>query len=86
MVNSICNYSELEFTHFVIDSSDGTIFGSARVNGSGRVANFLINGWIKEQHSDYWRELQPEEAEQVRQRIQAAYGCVPTYRRARLLF
>ena len=33
------NYHELEFTHFVIDNSDGAVFGSARVNGSGRIAN-----------------------------------------------
>ncbi|RLF73871.1 hypothetical protein DRN51_06595 [Thermococci archaeon] len=78
------NYQDLEFIHFVIDKT-GTIFGSARERG-GRIANFLINGWIKQQTGDYWQELEPEPAQMVKDRATGAYGRVPTYRTERLLF
>ena len=39
------NYGELDFRHFVIDKA-GNIFGSARVSGTGRIANFLIKGML----------------------------------------
>ena len=80
------NYMELEFTHFVIDNSDGTIFGSAKLNGDGRTVNFLINGGVKQQNGDYWLELDDEFANVVIERATAAYGQVPTYRTGRLLF
>lgn len=80
------NYAELEFTHFVIDNSDGTVFGCARVNGSGRVANFLINGTVRQQCGENWRDLQPDVAELIKRRAESAYGRVPTYRTGRLLF
>jgi ABC-type lipopolysaccharide export system ATPase subunit len=76
----------MEFTHFVIDNSDGTIFGVARVNGKGRVANFLINGSVKQQSGDTWLELDTWTADIIRQRAHDAYGRVPTYRTNRLLF
>ena len=79
------NYQDLEFTHFVIDNSDGTIFGSARER-DGRIVNFLINGWVKQQRGDYWQELEPEYADAVRKRAEAAYGRVSIYRTGRLLF
>lgn len=77
------NYYEMEFTHFVIDSSDGSIFGTARYNG--RISNFIINGIIK-QHTGYqWLELDEYASEIIRQRAQDAYGRVPIYRTRRLL-
>ena len=82
------NYNDLEFTHFVIDNSDGTIFGSARLNGSGRTLNFLINSGVnvRQQNGDYWLDLEPDVAELVIARATGAYGQVPTYRTGRLLF
>ena len=82
----VSSYNELEFTHFIIDNSDGTIFGSARVNGSGRIANFLINGQdIKQQSGDNWQLLEETAAGTVRSKASAAYGRVHTYRTGRLL-
>jgi len=76
----------MEFTHFVIDNSDGTVFGTARVNGSGRVATFLIiNEGVKQQSGEDWLELEPDIATIIRERAQSAYGRVPTYRTRRLL-
>ena len=80
------NYYELEFTHFVIDNSDGTIFGAARLNGDGRIANFLINEGVRQQCGEYWQELEPETAGLVRRLATEAYGQVPTYRTARFIF
>lgn len=80
------NYNELEFTHFVIDNSDGTVFGSARVNGSGKIANFLIRAEdIRQQTGDYWQSMDNGSAGIIRQRAEAAYGRVHTYRTGRLL-
>lgn len=79
------NYNDLEFTHFVVDNSDGTIFGSARVNGSSRIATFLISDAVKQQAGEQWLELDPEQAATIRDRAMSAYGRVPTYRTKRLL-
>lgn len=76
----VSSYNELEFTHFVVDNSDGTIFGSARVNGSGRIANFLISGQdIKQQSGDQWQIIDEPAAGTVRRKANAAYGKVNTY-------
>ena len=78
-------YNELEFTHFVVDNSDGSIFGSASVNG--KVANFIIkDGEIKQQCGDSWETAGSEEAEIIRQRAALAYGQVHMYRTERLVF
>lgn len=79
------NYSDMEFTHFVIDNSDGTVFGTARVNGSGRIATFIINEVVKQQSGEDWLDLEPDIAAIIKERAQAAYGRVPTYRTKRLL-
>ena len=79
------NYHELEFTHFVVDNSNGTIFGAARVNGNGKLATFLISNGVKQQAGEQWLELEPEYAATIRDRAMAAYGRVPTYRTKRLL-
>lgn len=79
------NYDDMEFTHFVVDNSDGTVFGCARVNGSGKVANFLINGTVRQRSGENWRDLTPDVAEFIKRRAEAAYGRVPTYRTGRLL-
>ncbi len=82
------DYNELVFTHFVVDNNDGTIFGSARVNGSGSIANFLIlkDGGIKQQSQGNWGELTWEYAQIVRQRFNAAYGLAPIYHTEGLLY
>ena len=77
-------YNELEFTHFVVDSSDGSIFGSARINGSGKVANFIIrDSEVKQQSGDSWQPVEDGDAEVIRQHAKAAYGRVHTYRTER---
>ena len=82
----VANYHELEFTHFVIDNSDGAVFGSARVNGSGRIANFLISEQeVRQQQGDGWLSIHPDSADIVRRKATAAYGRVSTYRTERLL-
>ena len=82
----VSNYSELEFTHFVIDNSDGAVFGSARVNGSGRIANFLISEQeVRQQLGDGWFSIQPDSAEIIRRKAISVYGRVHTYRTGRLL-
>lgn len=80
------DYGNLSFTHFVIDDSDGTIFAAARVKDSGRVANFLVNGTVKQQSGGNWLELDPVTASIIRNRVSAAqaHGCIPTYRTERL--
>ena len=76
----------MEFTHFVIDNSDGTIFGAARVNGSDRIATFLITDCVRQQTGDDWLELEPDIADIIKSRANAAYGRVPTYRTKMLLY
>ena len=79
------NYRDLEFKHFVVVTADGTIFGCAKENG--HVYNFLIRREsVHTQNRDQWYELDPEIAHLVRQRAQAAYTKVPTYRVNRLLY
>jgi hypothetical protein len=79
-------YNELEFTHFVIDSTGEAIFGTARVNGSGRVASFLINGVVKQRTGEAWKELDVETSELIRKRAISAYNRIPTYRANSPLF
>ena len=78
------NYKELDFQHFVVVTSDGTIFGCARENGN--TYNFLIRrDSVRAQRGEDWHELDPDTAEIVRRRAQGAYAAVPTYRTERLL-
>jgi hypothetical protein len=78
------NYYELDFTHFVVATAEGTIFGSARQNG--RTYNFLIrDSGVYGQTGAEWIILDPQIADIIRQRAQAAYGNTPTYRTRRFL-
>ena len=74
------NYQELDFTHFVVITSEGEVFGSARQNG--RIYNFLIrsDGAVRTQNGGDWLDLDPATAQIVRGRAEAAYTVVPTYR------
>ncbi len=77
------NYSEIEFQHFVVVTSDGTIFGSARENG--HIYNFLIRREsVHTQNGEQWHELESEIAHLVRQRAEEAYARVPIHRTKRL--
>lgn len=79
------DYTDLEFTHFVV-TTEGTVFGSARLNGNGKTYNFLIcDGSVRTQSGNDWVELDPEVAELVKGKAQLAYATVPTYRTSRLL-
>ena len=78
------NYGELDFRHFVIDK-EGNVFGSARVSGTGRIANFLINGDVKQQSGDSWQCLESESAQLIRSKAESAYNQVPVYRSASFL-
>lgn len=80
----MCRYAELEFSHFVIVTSDGTIFGCAKENG--HTYNFLIQrDGVRAQHGEQWIDLEPVIAAIVRARAQAAYGAAPIYKTSRLL-
>ncbi|MFC1594676.1 hypothetical protein ACFL38_05045 [Candidatus Omnitrophota bacterium] len=80
-------YMELDFHHFIVARSDGTIFGSARYNGDGRVHNFLIKpSAVLAQYGNQWKELGGDLASIIRQRAKSYYGHVPIYRTNRLLF
>ena len=78
------NYQELDFTHFVVASSEGTIFGSACQNG--HTYNFLIReGGVYGQTGEQWIALDQQTAEIIRDRAQVAYGNAPTYRTRRFV-
>jgi hypothetical protein len=80
------NFEELVFTHFVIATAEGIIFGSAREEG-GHIHNFLIrDGTVQVQEGDDWHELDPEFADIVRRRAQLVYGEKPVYRTRTLLY
>jgi len=58
------NYKGLEFKHFVVIRTDGTIFGSARENGNGHTYNFLIRREsVHTQQGDQWLEVEPDSIE-----------------------
>ncbi len=78
------NYNEIEFQHFVVVTSDGTIFGCAK--SDGHTYNFLIRREsVQSQFGEHWRELDPEIAEIIRGKAQDAYARAPTYKTKRLL-
>jgi hypothetical protein len=78
------NYYELDFTHFVVATAEGDVFGSARQEG--HIYNFLIrDGSVYGQTGEQWIVLDERSAEVIRERAQAAYGCVPTYHTRRFL-
>ena len=72
---------ELTFSHFVIATSDGTTFASAR-DSHNRVHNFLISkyGDIKRQNRTYFEPVTESELNPLRKRIETYYSKVPTYR------
>ena len=77
-------YNEMEFTHFVVVTSDGTIFGCAKENG--HTYNFLIRREsVHTQNGEQWHELEPEIAHFVRTRAENAYARVPVYKTKRFL-
>ena len=76
------NYRELEIKH-CIATVDGTIFASAREHG--HIYNFLIrDGRVSTQNYEHWVEIGPELAEIIRERVDAAYEHIPTYRTSEL--
>jgi hypothetical protein len=72
-------YEQLTFTHFIVDSNGEAVFGSARINGKGRISNFLINGVVKQHDGSAWRELDLESADIVRKQALIAYSRIPVY-------
>ena len=68
----------LRFSHFVVSTSDGTIFASARDNNNS-IHNFLITryGDVKYQVNDHFEPLNQEDAYKVRRRAQRYYSRVP---------
>ena len=78
-------YEELEFTHFVVITSEGSVFGSARYDG--QVYNFIIRREdVRTQQGLHWHELEPEIAHIVRKKAQDAYGNRPVYRAKRVIY
>ena len=77
-------YNELEFTHFVVIKSDGTVIGCARENG--HVYNFIIRrGVVQAQRGGQWFELEPEPARLIHKKAQDAYTKRPAYRTNRII-
>lgn len=73
------HYEELEFTHFVEVRSDGSTFGCARENGSGKIRVYLITaGVVKAFNGEHWYALSQPYADLVKQRAASAFGRVPT--------
>ena len=73
--------SKLEFTHFVVATSERKIFASGTHNG--RVENFIIDieaGQVQYQVADRFEFLSDELAEQIRIRASIQYGKVPVYK------
>ena len=79
------NYTGLEFTHFIVVTSDGTIFGCAKEQE--HTYNFIIrrDGGVRAQSGEQWVDLDPKLAELVKSRAEGVYGQVPTYRTNSLL-
>jgi hypothetical protein len=76
-------YQELDFTHFVVFTRDGTVFGCAKRDG--HIYNFLIRREeVHRQRGMGWRKLEPDIAEIVRKRAANAAQAVPTYRTDRM--
>lgn len=76
------DYHELEFTHFVAFTADGSVFGCAKRNG--HIYNFLIRrDGVHRQQGMGWQKLDRELARIVHNRIQRASG-VPTFKTDRL--
>jgi hypothetical protein len=72
-------YQELTFTHFIVDGNEDAVFGSARIH-NGRIANFLINGTVRQHDGAGWRQLDDASAEVVRKQALIAYSSIPTFR------
>ncbi len=72
---------ELTFNHFVVSTTDGTIFASAR-DSKNRVQNFLIScyGDVKQQVKNRFEPLSKEIAKYIRERAQDYYSIVPVYK------
>ena len=78
--------ARLEFTHFVVVSSEGAIIAFARNNGS--TYKFLMDanaGWIRIESTGQWLELPVEESENIRHQVQESFGNVPVYRVPRFI-
>jgi hypothetical protein len=77
---------DLTFTHFIVVTTEGTIFGCARENETGHVYNFILHrDSVRTQTGGQWHDLDSDLAQIVRQRAEAAYTVVPTYRTNRLI-
>ena len=72
---------ELVFNHFVVATTDGTIFASAR-DKLNKIHNFLITryGDVKEQGRSSFESVSPEEAKSIRELAQSCYSVIPIYR------
>ena len=75
------SFEGLEFSHFVVASSEGLIFASARQDG--RVVNFLIDidgKWVKQQVRRHFEYLPSNLADHIKEKADLGYGKIPTYR------
>jgi hypothetical protein len=70
---------ELTFNHFVVSTTDGTIFASAR-DKNNKVHNFLISrcGDVKEQARSSFEPVDIEYARRIREKVQSSI--VPVYK------
>ena len=72
---------ELVFNHFVVATTDGTIFASAR-DKFNKIHNFIITryGDVKQQVRGNFESVSAEDAEDIRQKAQSHYSVAPIYR------
>ena len=78
--------ADIEFSHFVVVSSEGAIIGFRRDNGS--IYKLLMGtdtSWIKINSTDQWLELPEEESARIRQKAQESFGRIPVYRVPRFI-
>ena len=77
---------EIDFSHFLVDSSEGSVIGFERSNGS--VYKLLISagsGWVKIRSLDQWLELPEKDAERIRRKAEESFGRRPVYRLPRCI-
>ncbi len=72
---------ELRFNHFVVATTDGTIFASAR-DKLNKIHNFLITryGDVRRQVRGRFEPVSPRYAENIREKARSCYSVVPVYR------
>lgn len=73
-------YTNLEFSHFIVVSGEGSVIAFARNNSVYKFLKDTDCGWIKLPSTGQWFKLPQSEAVRIRQMAQEAFGRFPVYR------